>query len=230
MADADTALRHLGRATLVGRGLGAYVALLLAGARPTGVRGAILRDGLGLAGGGPRPGTPQIAFPNPTASLERVAKTTRSARDWPWALQWPGDSEWRLARYIHDCTNADDRLLVTWAAPEFYFFSKRPFAGREGPLFPVLRRPDSFEPQILEAWKQKRVPIVLTNDESYREFATTFPGLATHLAEAYTEAGKTEWDERPSITVHVDRNRMVTGRDTEFGLPCFSGTPVASTP
>jgi pimeloyl-ACP methyl ester carboxylesterase len=67
MGDADTALRHLGRATLVGRGLGAYVALLLAGARPADVRGTILRDGLGLAGGGPSPGTPQIAFPNPGA-------------------------------------------------------------------------------------------------------------------------------------------------------------------
>jgi len=65
MGDADTALRHIGQATLVGRGLGAYVALLLAGARPREVRGAILRDGLGLAGGGPSPGTPQIAFPNP---------------------------------------------------------------------------------------------------------------------------------------------------------------------
>jgi len=167
---------------------------------------------------------------HPKASFERAAKTTRSAREWPWALQWPGDSEWRLARYIHDCTNPDDRLLVTWAAPEFYFFSKRPFAGREGPLFPVLRRPDSFEPQILEAWKQKRVPIVLTNDESYGDFATTFPRLATHLAQAYTEAGKTEWDERPAITVHVDRSRVATGRDTEFGLPCFSGTTTASTP
>lgn len=60
MADADTALRELGAATLVGRGLGAYVALLLAGARASGVRGAILRDGLGLAGGGPRPGSPSV--------------------------------------------------------------------------------------------------------------------------------------------------------------------------
>ena len=67
MGDADSALRRLGRATLVGRGLGAYVALLLAGARPGDVRGAILRDGLGLAGGGATPGTPQIAFPNPGA-------------------------------------------------------------------------------------------------------------------------------------------------------------------
>ncbi len=68
MGDADTAVRHIGRATLLGRGLGAYVALLLAGARPGEVRGAILRDGLGLAGGGPSPGTPQIPFANPRAT------------------------------------------------------------------------------------------------------------------------------------------------------------------
>jgi pimeloyl-ACP methyl ester carboxylesterase len=63
MADADAALAHLGEATVVGRGLGAYVALLLAGARPQLVRGAILCDGPGLAGGGPRPTTPAIAWP-----------------------------------------------------------------------------------------------------------------------------------------------------------------------
>jgi len=67
MGDADSALRHLKQATVVGRGLGAYVALLLAGARPAEVRGAILRDGLGLAGGGPTPATPSIPFPNPGA-------------------------------------------------------------------------------------------------------------------------------------------------------------------
>jgi pimeloyl-ACP methyl ester carboxylesterase len=67
MGDADTALRHLKHATVVGRGLGAYVALLLAGARPAEVRGTILRDGLGLAGGGATPGTPGIPFPNPNA-------------------------------------------------------------------------------------------------------------------------------------------------------------------
>ena len=52
MADTDAALAHLGRATVVGRGLGGYVALLVAGARPEQVRGAVLLDGPGLAGGG----------------------------------------------------------------------------------------------------------------------------------------------------------------------------------
>ncbi|MFM2077915.1 MAG: hypothetical protein RJA49_1805 [Actinomycetota bacterium] len=51
LADADIALAHLGSATVVGRGLGGYIALMLAGARPTLVRGAVVCDGPGLWGG-----------------------------------------------------------------------------------------------------------------------------------------------------------------------------------
>ncbi len=51
LADADTALAELGEVTVVGRGLGAYIALQLAGARAAQVRGAVLCDGPGLAGG-----------------------------------------------------------------------------------------------------------------------------------------------------------------------------------
>jgi len=60
MADVDVALERLGSATLVGRGLGAYVALLCAGARPVLVRGVILRDGPGLSGGGAIAPSPYI--------------------------------------------------------------------------------------------------------------------------------------------------------------------------
>ena len=56
IGDADAALQMLGQATLVGRGIGAYVALLISAARTNQVRGAILCDGAGLVGGGDRPG------------------------------------------------------------------------------------------------------------------------------------------------------------------------------
>jgi pimeloyl-ACP methyl ester carboxylesterase len=56
MSDVDAALAHIGEATLYGRGLGAYVALLTAGGRPSLVRGAVLDDGAGMTGGGPEPG------------------------------------------------------------------------------------------------------------------------------------------------------------------------------
>ena len=55
LADADVALSALGQATLVGQGLGAYIALQLAGARASSIRGAVLADGTGLAGGPAQP-------------------------------------------------------------------------------------------------------------------------------------------------------------------------------
>jgi pimeloyl-ACP methyl ester carboxylesterase len=84
MADADTALAALGPVTLLGRGLGAYVALLLAGARPGGVRGAVLVDGPGLFGGPPGPSSPaivQLAGPSPvTPDPYAIVELTRDVR------------------------------------------------------------------------------------------------------------------------------------------------------
>ena len=65
MGDVDAALAHLGTATVYGRGLGGYVAVLVAGARADIVHGAIVGDGPGLAGGGVSPGSPFIVLPAP---------------------------------------------------------------------------------------------------------------------------------------------------------------------
>jgi len=54
-ADVDAALHHIGSAAIVGAGVGAYVALLVAGARRDRVAAALLLPGAGLAGGGPLP-------------------------------------------------------------------------------------------------------------------------------------------------------------------------------
>lgn len=63
MADADTALERLGPSTILGRGLGGYIAVLLAGARPALVRGAVIEDGPGSAGGGPAPTSQVLSTP-----------------------------------------------------------------------------------------------------------------------------------------------------------------------
>ena len=64
VGDADSALAHIGRLVLAGAGVGAYVALLLAGARPDAVPAALLLPGAGLAGGGAVPDF-QREFPHP---------------------------------------------------------------------------------------------------------------------------------------------------------------------
>jgi pimeloyl-ACP methyl ester carboxylesterase len=83
MADADVALAALQRdgdvagVTVVGRGLGGYVALLVAGARPDLVHGVVIADGPGLHGGGPGPTSPMLfrpeqdgSTPDPVALVE----------------------------------------------------------------------------------------------------------------------------------------------------------------
>ncbi len=77
LADTDIALAHLGPSTVVGRGLGAYVALMIAGARPQLVRGAVLCDGPGLWGGATGPTStsfhsvdPPYGAPDPNALID----------------------------------------------------------------------------------------------------------------------------------------------------------------
>ena len=73
LGDADAALAELtggdptSTITVVGRGLGAYIALQLAGARAAQVHGAVLVDGPGLAGGPTGP-TSQSFFTLPSST------------------------------------------------------------------------------------------------------------------------------------------------------------------
>lgn len=68
MGDVDAALEHLGPCTVLGRGLGGYVALLIAGARSDAVRGAIIADGPGLFGGPSGPTSPALVAVPPGVS------------------------------------------------------------------------------------------------------------------------------------------------------------------
>lgn len=92
LADVDAALTHLGPTTLVGRGLGAYLALLAAGARATVVRGAILLDGPGLAGGAPFPGSPMmlagVALPPGPPDPYALVELTRDVRPPDYAVSY----------------------------------------------------------------------------------------------------------------------------------------------
>ena len=118
MADVDVALGELGPATVVGRGLGAYIAVLIAGARPELGRGAVLEDGPGLFGGPTGPTSPFVLVappvegpPDPYALLELASDVRtgdyvvtyarhameRSGIDQPLALAAHGRPPWLAA-------------------------------------------------------------------------------------------------------------------------------------
>lgn len=109
MGDADTAIGHLGPCAVVGRGLGAYVALLIAGARPKLVRGAVLADGPGLNGGGPNPVFGSVLLlapgPHPAPDPWALAELSRDVR--------PADYATSFARLVLQVSELRNPLVVT---------------------------------------------------------------------------------------------------------------------
>ncbi len=81
LADADIALAALGdRAAVAGAGIGAYVALLLAGSRPERIPAALLFPGAGLAGAG---SMPDFDAPEMVSLEAWEARIAADAADYP---------------------------------------------------------------------------------------------------------------------------------------------------
>jgi len=117
LADADVALAAVGdRAAVAGAGIGAYVALLLAGARPDHVPAALLLPGAGLAGAGPAPDSHTTALESPEAAAAARAAAVRTMAPGtdPWV--WAADQEWRPDAYVADFAAAARCLLLATAA------------------------------------------------------------------------------------------------------------------
>ena len=103
--DADAVLEEIGGVALAGAGIGAYVALLVAGARPDLVCAALLLPGLGLEGGGPQP-----LFEQPLPGLEtRVAGEPEGGRHDPLVRQLSWDV--RPPDYARAFADGASRLL-----------------------------------------------------------------------------------------------------------------------
>lgn len=110
MADADAAIEHLSEVTIVGRGIGAYVGLLIAGARTECVHGAVLADGPGLSGGPSVPTTQPVVTLTPVASTPDPYAIVELGRD----LR-PPDYAATFARMCVQASDLDEPLVVTAA-------------------------------------------------------------------------------------------------------------------
>jgi len=109
LGDADAALEHLGEATVVGRGLGGYVALMLAGARASRVLGAVICDGPGIAGGGIQPGSPFVVVPRfglgETPDPFAMVELARDVRPPDYALNY--------VRFAFEAASVADPIVVS---------------------------------------------------------------------------------------------------------------------
>jgi hypothetical protein len=126
-----------------------------------------------------------------------------------------------LTRYVRECTRPDDRLLVTWFAPEVYFYSERKFAAGLAFFYPGFFSSPPQEEVAVARLRTQTVPIVLVDVASYEQsFIHDHPKLAAHLAEHFAVAGEVEAADA-RYRVLTDRRAVPLRVSSPWSLPCF---------
>lgn len=167
----------------------------------------------------------------PGAMERQLASVKEYGTVWPWERFWPAGELPPAVRYLNACTTRDDAVLLTWAAPEYYFFAQRKFGAGHALFLP----PDAFttphdREKMLAQMNRERIPIVLINETRRQEFATAYPEVDRYIAEQYVPAGGFDIREGSHVTVAIGRKFKPKGTYPAEGWPCgFDNRAASST-
>jgi hypothetical protein len=125
-------------------------------------------------------------------------------------------------RYVRACTAPGDPLLVMWFAPDLYYYSDRPFAGRLGFYLEGYWTTPESELMNISAIERDRPPIALI--ESGREVTDlyTYPYLLAYIAKHYHLVGSLPSGDDRSIRVLARNDRLPSSIDPQLEWPCYS--------
>ena len=160
-----------------------------------------------------------------------IERTMRGVRDtgttWPWERYWPAGPLPEAIRYIDACTAPGEFVMVTWNAPEYYFFSRRQFAGGHALLLASAFTAERDQRRILERLERERAAVVLINETSRPEFAQAFGAVDAYLRRHYDTIARFDIYDGSVIAVALHRNATGRGSYGETSWPC--GLSVTST-
>lgn len=131
-----------------------------------------------------------------------------------------------IVRYLRSCTKPNDRVMVTWFAPEVYYFSGRRFAGGMVVFFGEHWSQDKYQSLMLTRLEAHPPAVVLTKASTYDGFRSAYPSVDRYLKRHYElvtelDFGDSDADLR-EYGVFVNRARRPSGIAHRWGLPCFS--------
>jgi hypothetical protein len=123
---------------------------------------------------------------------------------------------------VRDCTKPGDRLLVTWFAPEFYFYAERGFSGRQLFWFRGYLSSQVDQHASIERLQSDAVPIIISRVS--KAFPSEFKLVHDYIVQNYRLAQESNFDERSDevYQVYVDGRRTPSGTYAPLSLPCYS--------
>jgi hypothetical protein len=165
--------------------------------------------------------------------LDVIERTIEGVKDtgtkWPWERFWPAGELPDAVRYLNACTTRDDTVLLTWAAPEYYFFSQRRFGAGHALFLPPAAFTTAHDQDVMLARiRKQRIPIVLINETRRMEFTNAYGEVDAYLTQEYAPAGHYQIRDGSDITIAVRRG--ATPRST-YGAdrwPCGFESRAAS--
>jgi hypothetical protein len=168
----------------------------------------------------------------PAAMAQRLLEVTRVLQMRP--IDWyapPGSSGlYALTRYVLECTQPSDRVLVTWFDPQVFFYAERPFAGGQAYFEPDWHSSAADQALTIHRMQRQRVPVVLINASAERQFHKSFPSVYDYVQQHYREAARSTFGGDREYAVLVDRRLQPTGVyepvaghpvEDAGKLPCF---------
>jgi hypothetical protein len=135
-----------------------------------------------------------------------------------WHVEGP---KFQAARYVRSCTAPGEPLLVLWFAPDLYYYSDRPFAGRLAFYLEGYWASDAAERQNISTIERDRPAIALMESDRERTDLYTYPRLLRYLAESYHLVGTIPSNDDRSIEVFARNDRAPTATEGESGWPCY---------
>ncbi len=160
---------------------------------------------------------------------ESVSAATRRFGDVIDALRqeppgsWTGraaEKKLAAARYLAECTSADDRVLMAALADEVSYFARRHMAGGQRRFNGVLTS-DADQRLVLERMARQSVPVVIMEPDYEEVMAPDYPLVVDHLKRYYREAGVVSDGATPLLRVWVEKARLPVRIDAVLGFPCF---------
>lgn len=153
--------------------------------------------------------------------VERLSTRRAELLEWPWASAWPNGRLPPVIEYLNACTEPNDRVFVTWFAPEIHVFANRRFAAGHAYLLGRSHLSTEYQQLMLQRLMQENVPVVLMNGRERPWLASRYPLVAAYLGEHYGIAGTYYTETGDEIDVATRRDTLPTRADDATGWPCF---------
>jgi hypothetical protein len=126
------------------------------------------------------------------------------------------------SRYLAECTQPTDRVLLATYAPEVPVFARRLIAGGQGTFGLTFYESEVQQREAVARLEHQSVPVVIGAYDDFKgEFVDDYRYVYQYVAAHYREAGVIQVDGRPRFRILVSTSREPSGIDPLLGLPCF---------